>query len=305
MFMENNELRLDALGNQAVLTPWRSKRPKDFATQRPTKTTLPSKCFFCPGNEHMTPPEIDRITRNGNWAVRCFPNKFPAFAKNFPKAYGRHEVIVELPDHYKTLSEVSLAGFGDYLEMVRRRVQDAYKDKRIKYVQVFKNEGHEAGASLEHSHTQLVAMPQVPFMVQKLAERAQKGFLKNVLRSEKKRTFYENSGFAAFCPYASRFHLESWIMAKGKARHFGELDSSQMHSLAEALKTTLSRMDLLLNFAPYNIVFYISPPKSKIPICIQILPRLAKWAGFEFGTGIIMNSMMPEVAAKALSARKY
>jgi UDPglucose--hexose-1-phosphate uridylyltransferase len=302
--MAKNELRLDALGNESVLTPWRSKRPQDFAVPRPTKTTPPSKCFFCPGNEHLTPPEIDRIERGGKWAVRCFPNKFPAFGKDFPKAYGRHEVIVESPDHCKTLSELDLAGFSDYLQMMQRRVKSAYSDKRIRYVQVFKNEGHAAGASLEHSHTQLVAMPKVPFMIQKMAERASGGFLKKVLQAEKKRTFYENGHFAAFCPYASRFHFESWIMAKDAPKNFCSLDAEQMRGLAAALKTVLSRTDALLNFAPYNIVFYLAPPGGKMPICIQVLPRLANWAGFEYGTGIVMNSEMPEAAAKALSARR-
>jgi UDPglucose--hexose-1-phosphate uridylyltransferase len=302
--LDGNELRLDALGHEAILTPQRSRRPKDFATQRPVKTTLPSKCFFCPGNEHLTPPEIARIAHGGKWAVRCFPNKFPAFDRGMPKAYGRHEVIVETPGHYKTLSELSEANFADYLELVKRRVEDAYSDPKIKYVQVFKNEGHEAGASLEHSHTQLVAMPRVPFLVERQAALSGGGFFENLRKSGKKRIFAQNAQFFALCPAASRFHFESWIVPKGKISSITALNKAELGALAKILRTVLFRTDCILNFPPYNIIFYFAPPGAKWRMSIQVLPRLSKWAGFEFGTGIVMNSMMPEAAARALSGRK-
>jgi len=301
MDTDKSETRMDEFGNCAVITPHRGKRPEDFATERKMKTTLPSKCFFCPGNESLTPPEIDRVEKDGKWEVRCFPNKFAAFRKDCPEAYGRHEIIVETPDHYKTLSELSEENLLHYLQMVGKRIRDAYSDKRIKYVQVFKNEGHEGGASLEHTHTQLVGMPLVPSDLE--AKRKYASGRKCALCKVKRNIFAQNSEFIAFVPHAARFHFEFWIAPKSHSMK--RLGEGQMKELANILKVSLSKLDKLVNYPPYNILYFAAPPYEKdfhFHLCVT--PRLAKWAGFEHSTGWVMNSVVPEDAAKALKETK-
>src|SRR3989338_7464432 len=294
---------MDEFCNCAIITPHRGKRPEDFATERKMKTSLPEKCFFCPGNERLTPPERARVQRGGKWEVRCFENKFPAFKESCPKAYGRHEIIVETPSHYKTISELGVHNVADYLGMVKSRMQEAYKDRRTKYVQVFKNEGHEAGASLEHTHTQLVAMPFVPAGFAARREFSRGG--KCAFCRVKKNIIAQNSHFIAFVPYAARFHFEFWIAPK---KHIGSLvrmNAKEVQALAQILKICLSKLDKFVNYPPYNIVYYNAPvPEKDFHMHLCILPRLAKWAGFEHGTGWVMNSVVPEEAAKKLKDTK-
>lgn len=297
--MDNRIVR-DLLGRSAVQTVARSKRPHDSPKPRSTKVVPPEKCFFCPGNEHLTPPEISRVERGGKWAVRCFPNKFPAFAPDSKRAYGRHEVIVETPDHMKTISELSDAELFDYLSLVAERMRDAKKDARLKYTCVFKNEGKNAGASLEHSHTQLVAMDFVPKHVLKIGKKAA-AFSK--LASKGKNSFYQNEGFVAVCPQGSRFQHEFWLLPKFPASSLDALTDEQLRQLASALRATMSALDSLTGFGPYNIVFHSAPHGVEtFPFHLQVLPRLANWAGFEFATEIIMTSAVPKESAKLLAA---
>jgi len=195
------EVRKDYLGRLVALSVSRASRPHDSPKVRAQKIVPPEKCYFCPGNENLTPPEIDRIEKDGKWEIRVFPNKFPAFHVSSKKAYGRHEVIVETPGHQQTLSDLSVENLTDYLAMVKRRMESALQDRRLKYTSVFKNEGSAAGASLEHSHTQLVAMEFVPKYVQKIAKKAE-AFAK-MGEKERKTTFFQNKHFFAFCPKAS------------------------------------------------------------------------------------------------------
>ncbi|MCX8194822.1 MAG: DUF4931 domain-containing protein [Candidatus Micrarchaeota archaeon] len=296
------DVRKDCFGRQVVLAVSRASRPHDAPKPRLQKTTSPEKCFFCPGNEHLTPPEIDRIEVEGRWEVRCFPNKFPAFHLSSRKAYGRHEVIVETPDHQKTLSELSVENLKDYLSMLARRMQSAKEDSRIKYVSIFKNEGQAAGASLEHSHSQLVAMGFVPPYVQKMAKK--KAVLEKMWGSDKKRRWHENENFFAFCPKVSRFPYETWIAPKNSLNSLLELDEGLLFSLASCLKDVLGAIDSELGYKPYNLLFHSAPfQASSFPFHLEILPRSSTWAGFEFATGVVMSSSLPEQCAKHLSDR--
>jgi len=298
-----NEVRKDLMGRYVVITKGRGARPHDpgHIAQKPQKTQPIEKCFFCPGNEHMTPPEIDRIERGGKWEIRVFPNKFPAFNAGSPKAYGRHEVIVEMPDHLATLSELSEENLFDYLSMLVRRLSDAKKDSRLQYTSIFKNEGKSAGASLEHSHTQLVGMPFVPPYVAKIAKKA-KAFRK--LASKKNLCWAENSDFVAICPKTARFHYGTWIMPREPVNSIDSLPEAKLHSLASILKTVLSATDAAGEFPPYNIVFHNAPHAGgEFPFHVEILPRTSIWAGFELGTEVVMVSDVPEESVKLL--RKF
>ena len=294
-----NEVRKDILGRCVVLSVSRGARPHDAPKPRVQKSAPPEKCFFCPGNEHLTPPEIDRIEKEGKWEVRCFPNKFPAFNAQSKKAYGRHEVIVESPDHAKTLSELSDENLFDYLAMVKRRMQSAAQDPKLKYTCVFKNEGQGAGASLEHSHTQLVGMGFVPKYVQKIGKRA--AAFSKLEKRERRGIWLENGQFFAFCPKASRFPYETWIVPKFKASSLVGLSEEQLRQLAGILKSALGALDAAMGFGPYNIVFHSAPHgEAEFPFHLEILPRASLWAGFEFGTEVVMGSHVPSESAKLL-----
>lgn len=295
-----NEVRKDILGRKVVLTAVRAGRPHDQpAPARVAKATPPEKCFFCPGNEHLTPPEIDRIAKGNGWEVRVFPNKFPAFTQDSKKAYGRHEVIVETPEHAKSLSELTEENLSDYLSMVKKRMEGARRDEKLLYTIVFKNEGKAAGASLEHSHTQLVGMPFVPDTVKKLGKKT-KAFA-SLRKKNAKAIVAENAHFFAFCPKASRFHNEAWIVPNEPASSLTELSEDKLRSLASIMKTVLSALDADSGFGPYNIVYHSGPHDGSVfPFHVQILPRLSTWAGFELGTDVVMLSDIPEETAKAL-----
>ncbi|MEM2138029.1 MAG: DUF4931 domain-containing protein [Candidatus Anstonellaceae archaeon] len=295
----HNAVKKDFLGRQVVVTVSRGSRPHDNVHPRAQKVVPPEKCFFCPGNEHLTPPEIDRIEKDGKWEIRCFPNKFPAFDKGSKKAYGWHDVIVETPDHMKTISELSVDNLFDYLAMVKRRMAAAAADPKLKYVCVFKNEGKAAGASLEHSHSQVVAMDFVPKHVQKVGKKAS-AFAAMPTKQEKN-IFLQNEQFAAVCPKISRFPLEFWLLPKFRVASLVELDDSQLRSLAAILKSSLAAFDAATGFGPYNIVFHSAPIGQKdFQFHLQILPRMANWAGFEFATEIVMTSSTPQMSVASL-----
>lgn len=298
-----NEVRKDVVGRKVVVTAVRGSRPHDHAPeQRAAKSTPPEKCFFCPGNEHMTPPEIGRIEGGGGWQVRCFPNKFPAFSPDSRKAYGRHEVIVETPDHQKSLSELSEENLFDYLSMVKQRMEDAMRDPKLAYTIAFKNEGKAGGASLEHSHTQLVSMGFVPDYVKRLAKKAAK-----VARMKKrplKNVFAQNEHFFALCPAAPRFHYETWIAPKRDANSLLALSGGEMRSLASILRSALVALDAATGFGSYNIIFHSAPHAGgDFPFHIEIMSRLSTWAGFEIGTEVVMVSEIPSESARLLGAK--
>jgi UDPglucose--hexose-1-phosphate uridylyltransferase len=298
-----NEVRKDMIGRKVVITAVRGARPHDnLPSERPVKTVLPEKCFFCPGNEHLTPPEIDRIERDGKWEIRCFPNKFPAFSSESKKAYGRHEVIVETPEHQKTLSELSEENLLNYLSMVKRRMESAAADPKLTYTIVFKNEGKAGGASLEHSHTQLVGMPFVPDYVKKLAKKS--GKIAKMKQKHLKNVFAKNGYFIALCPKAPRFHLETWIVPAADANSLVALSDEKLRALASILKSVLAAFDAATGFGPYNIIFHSAPHSGgEFPFHLEVLSRLSIWAGFELGTEVVMVSELPEMSAKVLGAK--
>ncbi|HSG29036.1 MAG TPA: DUF4931 domain-containing protein, partial [Candidatus Krumholzibacterium sp.] len=172
------QLRKDpVLGRWVVLSTERGRRPSDFGPKPDPAEEEGRLCPFCPGNEKMTPPEILRLPTDGPWSVRVVPNRFPALsASGEPdrrgigiydqmNGIGAHEVIIETPDHRADLADLGTTGIAGVIQAVRRRVLDLAADDRIRYVLVFKNHGQSAGASLSHSHCQLIATPVVPVLV--------------------------------------------------------------------------------------------------------------------------------------------
>ena len=322
------ELRKDpVVGRWVIISVERGKRPADFVSMSQRKKG--GFCPFCPGNEYTTPPEIMAFRPSGlhpnspGWTLRVMPNKFPALqiygdlSKSGEGLYdkmngvGAHEVIVETPDHSLTLATVPQKSAEDVLWAYYMRMTDLKKDSRFKYVMLFKNEGDVAGATLEHTHSQLIALPIVPKLVREEIDGARRHFeikerciFCDVISQELadgKRVISENSHFVALAPFAPRVPFETWILPKRHESMFCPTDKS-FASLAEILQRTLRQMDSILDTPPYNFVVHTSPfydeSNEYYHWHIELVPKLTKIAGFEWGSGFYINPTPPEESAK-------
>ena len=305
-----NQLRKDYLTNKwVIIAKERGKRPNDFRYEE--KKELIKKCFFCPGNEHRTPPEIDRIEKDGEWIIRCFPNKFPATTekkeitdKGLLKgmaAYGRHEVVVETPVHGEELGNLEVEHIAKVLEMYSRREIELNKDPDIEYVSIFKNKGKTAGASFSHSHTQIIALPTVPGVIReemKVLRKQGDCPLCQIGDIEKERIIIEDKHTVAFAPYASRFPFEVRITPKRHVPSLEGLNKKESHSFALALKEILTALNQSMNQPPYNYHIHLGPKEVDFHMYLELLPRLSILAGFELSNDVVINTMPPETAAK-------
>lgn len=308
-----NELRKDYILNRYVIIATdRAKRPDQFKQKK--EKTKKGTCFFCPGNEHLTPPEIDRIEKGKKWLIRCFPNKFPATKPRgnpiirtdntfftFSDAVGKHEVIAETPDHSKQLADLPVSHIKLVLQMYIKRINEISQISGIAYVTIFKNQGEESGSSLPHTHTQIIALNKVPKTIQEETDTS-KNYPTcpycDILNIEKNsyRRIKENDTFVSFTPYASRFPFEAWIFPKRHTTSITELTEQELIDLAAQLKHILKKLKKLN--APYNFYIHNAPKDQDLHFHIEIAPRLSLFGGFELGTDDIINVMSPEEAAK-------
>lgn len=309
------ELRKDYILERWVyIATERKKRKHEFKKVEKVNEEDIKSCFFCPGNEHTTPPEIGRIEEEGVWIIRWFPNKFPAVKKEgnptittdntfftYSAGYGEHEVIAETNDHSKQLWDLPIDHLKKLFHVYKDRVNDLSERDHIKYVTIFKNNGREAGTSLVHSHTQITSHNKIPQLV-KDELNALKSFddcpYCKIIKIEKQgiRNCFENNSFIAFTPYASRFNYEIWIFPKKHKNNFNDFEESDFDNLAEIMHRILDKLKSIN--APYNYYVHHSPAGEDLHFHIEILPRFATWAGFEFATNDIINSVSPEDAAK-------
>lgn len=329
-----SELRKDPIsGRWVIISVERGKRPIDFIS--PSQRKRGGFCPFCHGNEYTTPEEIMAFRPPGTtpnspgWTLRVMPNKFPALQIygdlnkagigifDMMNGIGAHEVIVETPDHMLSLSTMLLKALEDVLWAYYLRLTDLRKDSRFKYVLIFKNEGEAAGASLEHSHTQIIALPIIPMLVKEETDSAKHYYdLKercifcDVIHQEieyRKRIIYENSQYVALAPFAPRAPFETWILPKRHESNF-QPPNKDFSSLAEILQVILRQMDKILEVPPYNFVIHTSPFQDEINEYyhwhIEILPKLTKIAGFEWGSGFFINPTPPEESAKFMREAK-
>ena len=332
------ELRKDPiLGRWVIISDERAQRPKDFYTC-PDKPDVKG-CPFCEGREAMTPPEIFAFrspqsrSNSPGWEVRVVPNKYPALriegelGKEGRGIYdrmngiGAHEVIIETPDHHKCMEMHTRESLSKILETYKLRIVDLTQDRRFKYILIFRNEGKAAGASLSHPHSQLIATPITPKRVKEELTGALSYFnykdrciFCDILRqeiAEHTRIVYENERFVSFCPFASRFPFEIWILPKAHHADYQSLPSGEMHILADMLIVTLSKLGKALNHPQYNFILHTAPirwPRKDywrtlefdFHWHVEIMPRLTQLAGFEWGTGFYINPTAPEQAAKYL-----
>lgn len=302
------ELRKDYfLERWVIIAPRRSKRPVEFVKKKYSSKT----CFFCPGNEHHTPKEIGRIGGK-NWSMRWFPNKFPA-VKEFGNpsvkknnqlthtaAYGSHEIITETSSSKKQLWDLKNAEIMTLLQVYSNRISELENKKHVKYVLVVKNHGSEAGASLNHSHTQVASLNILPSTVKEELSAYANGKCNycKVLSFEKKsaRKCFENKSVIAIAPYASRFNYELWILPKRHIKKLSDFSEQELKDLAAVLAKALKKLKKIN--APYNYFIHYSPTNKNMHFHIEVTPRLTTWAGIELSSGITINTVSPEIAAK-------
>ena len=326
------ELRKDPIiGRWVIISTDRAKRPSDFVRES-VDIKGGGFCPFCYGNESKTPPEILAYGRNGGganqpgWSVRVVPNKFPALGIEgdldrqgegmYDKmtGIGAHEVIVETPVHEATLATLSEKGVEDVLWAFRDRMLDLKNDRRFRYILIFKNHGSAAGASLEHTHSQLIALPIVPKRVREEVDYAKRYYQEkercifcDMIRQEidtGARVITENDHFIAIAPFAPRFPFETWLLPKQHSSSYENNQSTVYGALARILKNSLMRLDLVLDRPAYNYTIHTSPLGEEINDHyhwhIEMMPKLTKVAGFEWGTGFYINPTPPEESARFL-----
>ena len=328
-----SELRKDPVtGRWVIISTDRRKRPTDFQLESVRIAARDDSCPFCEGHEEMTPRELLVYGRNGSapdtrgWTLRVVPNQFPVLRVEggldrrgeglFDKmnGIGAHEVIIESPRHEDTLASMDERAVEQVLSAAAARVQDLKRDRRFRYVIIFKNHGAAAGASLEHSHTQLIALPIVPREVRDEVDGSRLHFQTkercvfcDILQQEAtdgRRIIAENADVVALAPYAPRFPFETWILPKRHQALFEDAPRHEYVSLARLLGDILRRMNKALQFPPYNLLIHSAPVAEAAGEYyhwhVEIIPKLTKVAGFEWATGFYLNPTSPEEAAQVL-----
>lgn len=338
-FASMSEIRQDPLiGRWVIVATDRMRRPNEFAGAG-VAPSEPERDPFAEGNEHLTPPEIQAIRAPGarangpGWKARVVPNRFPvlriegALDREGEGLYdrisgiGAHEVVIETPKTGQMLEELPLDHIAAVIGLWRARITDLLKDARFRYILVFKNHGWQAGATLSHSHSQIIALPVTPKAIkEKLAgalayyEQKERNIFADILRQEIKdgrRIVDQNGAFVCFCPYAARFPFEICVMPRRQNPEFHRIGDDEILPLADALKSSLLRLRAGLNCPQYNVILHTAParfPKrgywgtldQDFRWHLEITPRLTQIAGFEMGTGFYVNPVMPEEAARFL-----
>lgn len=335
-----SELRHDPIVDRwVIIAAERAKRPSDFVV--PKAKEWNDVCPFCEGNEEQTPPEIYAIRKKMSkkdkpgWNIRVVPSLFPILlvdgnldrrgegVYDIMNGVGAHEIIVETPQHIKSLAELEEDQISAVLNTYIGRVNDLKKDPRLKYVMIFKNYGYMAGASpILHSRSQIIATPSTPKRIKEELTGSKNYFYYrnrcvfcDMLRFElqnEKRIILDIDGFVVLAPYASRFPFEMWLMPKSHSCDFPSMEKEKMQDLAKILKLALKKLQIGVNNPPYNMVIHTAPFRKTEKAGywttieedyhwhIEIMPRLTGVAGFEWGTGAYINTMSPEDAAKYL-----
>jgi UDPglucose--hexose-1-phosphate uridylyltransferase len=326
-----SDLRKDPItGRWVIIATERAKRPQDFPRDAPALTTAFDP--FLEGNEDKTPPEIlayrepHTHPNKPGWRVRVVPNKFPALKiegtldkrgegiYDLMHGVGAHEVIIECPHLETSMARLPVENIREVLWVYRDRLVDLKRDPRLVHGLVFKNKGAAAGASLAHSHSQLIVTPVVPISVWEEMTGALEFYnyrgrciYCDIMQQELAtgtRIVLDTPAFVVFCPFAARFPFECWIMPKHHSSHFENIPRQSIEELGSVLKNVLGKLELALDDPPYNYIIHTAPFDTKeIPHYhwhIEIIPRLTRIAGFEWGSGFYINTVLPEKAAAFL-----
>ncbi len=327
------ELRRDPIvGRWIIVDTEHPSRPKDYEPEGHTWRT--GVCPFCYGNESMTPPEIDVFRdphtppNTSGWQVRVVANKFPALGiegdldkralgmYDMSNGIGAHEVLIETPYHHKDTPDLLNEEVEKIIALCLRRSLDLAKDGRFKYIMIFKNYGPASGASLEHPHTQIIALPMVPKNVMEEIKGAENYFeyrdrciFCDMIRQEaqeKERVILENKHFLSFCPFVSRFPFEIWIIPKKHNCCFSHMALEDIPDLAAMLKDITAKVKKIFGNPAYNFIIHTAPTNGDSCSAegyhwhIEFIPKLTRVAGFEWGSGFYNVSTPPELAAQYL-----
>ncbi len=331
-----SELRQDPTTEEwVIITTERLKRPSDLVHVKTRAQLLDysQSCPFCPGNEHMTPPatlSYQKLDKSG-WRLRVISNQFPALKPEGNTTrkiecglfmsldgVGIHEVVIEAPEHNKTIAMQNNTGIIDLLSAYRERYLSVSQMPFVKLVMIYKNYGEMAGTTLEHSHSQLLATSIMPKHMRIQYEIAARYYdntgqnlytdiIKRELESGK-RLIMETKSFVAFHPFASHSSFETWIVPKSPQSSFGNITTTDIEELAPVLKTILRKLSSGLGNPDFNYVIDSAPVddenKDYYLWHIRIFPRLIEQVGFELGSGINLNTALPEETAKFMRELK-
>jgi UDPglucose--hexose-1-phosphate uridylyltransferase len=321
-----SEIRLDPTTEEWVIfARIRADRPTDLvrARSKPKLPVFSASCPFCPGNESMTPPEITsyKNPRTGSWQIRVIENKFPVLAPGGSATrttaddmftgmdgLGVHEVVVETPEHNRHIVQQDDNSLTEILRTYLVRYNTMKKLPFVKLIIIYKNYGIMAGTTLEHSHSQLLATPVISRQLRMQSEVAARYYddkgrclYCDIVERELeagKRIIMETDSYVVFHPFASHSPFETWIVPKNACASFGNLPESELPELAKVLRLNLLKLYKGLNNPDFNYVINSAPvddeDKDYFRWHIRIIPRLTEMTGFEIGTGINMNTLLPE-----------
>jgi len=301
-----SELRKDYIQDKyVIIAPRRGKRPHEIEVPHKIKSyDDPTKSVFHPKNVKDKKATLT-VGRESNWKIKIIPNDFPAITLDNSDAYGVQEVVIETPDPNLELEDLSVDHITKLLEAYAERTEEIQKIENIQYIIIFKNDGGKAGASIQHAHSQIFATNFIPPHLMDKSHKQLSYILKNgtcaycdIIYKEMKgsRAVWEDKNVACFTPYASMHNYECWIMPKIHKDNITQLDKNERKSFAKVLKHVLGRIgDLGLS---YNYYFHQVAYDENQHLYMKITPRGSFWAGVEIGSGIIINSISPEDAAK-------
>jgi len=313
-------------GNYVIIAPERANRPN--INEESNNENL---CPFCRGNENLTPEEllVFHEKNSKNWILRIVKNKFPSvdclkpFQENYENpleinsyAFGTAEVIVETPFHNKKLQDYSKEETERVVNAYKQRYLALSKNKDYKYICIFKNSGKKAGASISHSHSQIITIPVIPSIIKIEISAAKKYFKENktcvycdMVKNEqklKKRIVFENKNFVSFVPYYANFPYEIMILPKNHNSKFEKINKEEISDFAETLIEVIKKLDKKLKNLAYNFFIHTSPPKTRLKNQyhwhVELIPKTYTGAGFEMGTGILVNVHSPEENAAELNS---
>lgn len=324
-------------GEWVIIATERASRPEDFHRDidKPPVPAHNPACPFCAGNERMTPPEvladrpIDTEPDSEGWNVRVVPNKYPALDPwiesdwfeeanffNGVRGFGVHDVIIDTPRHDLTIATMSRRAVEKLFFVYRGRFQQLEKNEQILLINIFRNYGVKAGASLEHPHSQVLATPIIPMRIQLRLNVAKEyhdihsrcvacDTIEATLRAkDNKRLVLETERFVVFEPFASQTPFETWVAPKRHCASFGEATDQEIVELAQVMRDVLYRIYIGLGDPDYNYLIQANPTntrhRDKYHWFIQILPRVTPSVGFELSSGIYICTSRPEDTAAFL-----
>jgi len=312
-----------------IIATDRAKRPDEMVVHRTRKEvpTFLATCPFCPGNEHLTPPEVLRIPdQNGGWKLRVVPNKFSALNRSETPArtihrsrrsiqgFGVHDVIIETIDHSQAMAVMSDAHVSDILRVYKVRYDELSLDHRIAHITIFKNHGSDAGTSLEHPHSQLIATPVISYQVRQRFQEALRHYddfgvcmFCQMLEEEielSERVVALSEYFVALEPYASPAPFSTHIYPRRHMASFGDISATELADLGRVLRSVLAKLYHGLSNPDFNFTVRTAPAEcvgvKYFHWYLSVIPRLTRVAGFELGSGMFINSVIPEAAAEFL-----